>query len=97
MVALVDLDDDESSDETEEAEGLDDVMDDGSEALLVRGGGGLEDESGLDLKQKGSGVEELMEELVGELLTGITVMVIVTSDVVMMTYGMSGEEYQRVR
>lgn len=60
MVALVDLDDDESSDETEEAEGLDDVMDDGSEALLVRSGGGLEDESGLDLKQNGSGVEELM-------------------------------------
>ena len=60
MIALVDLDDDESGDEAEETEGLDDVMDDGSEALLVRGGGGLKDESGLDLKQEGSGVEELM-------------------------------------
>lgn len=60
MIALVDLDDDESGDEAEETKGLDDVMDDGSEALLVRGGGGLKDESGLDLKQEGSGVEELM-------------------------------------
>ena len=41
MVAFVDFDDDEGGDEGEQADGLDDVMDDSSQALLVRGSGGL--------------------------------------------------------
>lgn len=59
MVALVDLDNEKSHDEGEQAESLDGVVEAGSDELLACCARWLEDEGSLDLEEESYGVKEL--------------------------------------
>jgi hypothetical protein len=59
VVALVYLDDEEGTEEGQNTEELDGIMDAGAQQFLVGSGGRLENESSLDLQEKGGAGQEL--------------------------------------
>jgi hypothetical protein len=64
VVALVYLDDEEGTEETQDTEQLDDIVDAGAQQFLVRSGGRLKDESSLDLQEEGGAGQQLEVGLV---------------------------------
>lgn len=59
MVTLVYFDDEKGRDEGEQTEALDDIVEAGSDELLTRCAGWLEDEGALNLKEESYGVKKL--------------------------------------